>query len=443
VRTNIKESLAKIAPRTRLLYLLAILALVTTHCVPRSANDESRIATVQSLVESGSLIIDKTPFIATRDKVFINGHFYSDKPPVPSVLGAAVYLPLYHLGFGLHEKASVPYYLVTLLTVKLFWLLGSVAFFCALGFTGLDAERRFLASVSLAFGSLYFSWSTVFNSHELAAAFLGIGFYFLLKARFSAQVNINLGIAAFFLSLASTADIPTGVFYALFLAYVVRDARLRHGTVWYVLPLLVTLLPALALTYSIHHSILPVQIIRSYFQYPGSPWIKSGGLSGMEINTTKFSLKYGLLVFMGPKGFLIYNPILWIALWGLLRTIRQRGLFFYEAIVVGAGSVILALYYVLFTTNYGGWSYSIRWFVPVLPLLFFFLYPYFAAYDERRARYFRVLLGAAVVIALVGALNPWSDASWSAAPFIANVKQLSTGLASRVAAHCWTTGHCT
>jgi len=441
VRINIKESLARIAPQTRLLYLLAILALVTTHCSPGSANDESRIATVQSLVESGSLIIDKTPFSTTRDKVFINGHFYSDKPPVPSVLGAAVYLPLYHLGFGLHRNASVPYYLVTLLTVKLFWLLGSIALFCALGFTGLDAEKRFIASVSLAFGSLYFSWSTTFNSHELAAAFLIIGFYFLLKARFNAQVNINLGIAGFFLSLASTADIPTGVFYPLFLAYVLRDARLRHSAVWYVLPLLVTLLPALAITYSIHHSILPVQIVRSYFQYPGSPWIKSGGLSGMGINSAQFSLKYGLLAFVGPKGFLIYNPILWVALWGLVRTIRQKDPFFYEAIVVGAGCVILGLYYVLFTIDYSGWSYSIRWFVPVLPLLFFFLYPYFGAYDERRARNFRMLLGAAVVIAVVGALNPWSDGSLSAAPFIANLKQLSIDLGSQ--AHCWSTGQCT
>jgi hypothetical protein len=443
VRINIRESLTKIAPQTRLLFLLAILALVTTHCSPGSANDESRIATVQSLAESGSLVIDKTSFSTTRDKVFITGHFYSDKPPMPSLLGAAVYLPLYHLGFGLHENASVPYYLVTLLTVKLFWLLGSVAFFCALGFTGLDAEKRFLASVSLAFGSLYFSWSTTYNSHELAAASLIIGFFFLLKARFSAQVNINLGIAAFFLSLASTADIPTGVFYALFLVYVLHDARLRHGAVWYVLPLLLTLLPALAMTYSIHHSILPVQIVRSYFQYPGSPWIESGDLSGMQINSILFSLKYGLLVLVGPKGFLIYNPILWIALWGLVRTLRHRGPFFYEAIIVAAGSIILALYYVLYTTNYSGWSYSIRWFVPLLPVLFFFLYPYFEAYDEKRVRNFRVLLGAAVVIALVGALNPWSDGSLSAAPFIANLKQLSTGLGSRVAAFCWTTGRCT
>lgn len=402
--------------------------LATTHSAPGSWNDQSRIATVQSLVESGSFIIDKSVFRTTGDKVFINGHFYSDKPPVPSVLGAAVYLPLYHLGLVLQRDSSASYYLVTLLTVKLFWLLGSIAFFHALRFTGLESRKCFLASVALALGSLYFSWSTTFNSHELAASFLSIGFYFFLKARFSANVNLNLGSAAFFLALASTADVPTGVFYALFLLYVWRDARLRSGVVFYLLPLLVTVLPALAMTYSIHHSIVPVQIVKSYFDYPGSPWIGSDELSGTHSNGALFVLRYAPRLFIGPRGFLLYNPIAWVALWGLVRAIRQRGLFYNEAIVIGAGSGMLVLYYVLFTSGYGGWSYSIRWFVPLLPLIFFFLYPYFERYDEKRPGRFRALLGVAVAIALVGALEPWSDGSLSAVPFIANIKELSANL---------------
>jgi hypothetical protein len=412
-----------------LLYLLVLLLLAMTHSAPGSWNDESRIATVQSLVESRSFIIDKSVFSTTGDKVFINGHFYSDKPPMPSALGAAIYLPLYEFGLNLHRDSSVPYYIVTLLTAKLFWLLGSIAFFLALGFTALDAKMRFLASVALAVGSLYFSWSTTFNGHELAASFLAIGFYFLLKARFTANINLNLSGAAFFLALASTADVPTGVFYALFLLYVLHDARLRPAVAYYLLPLLVTVVPALAMTYSIHHSIVPVQIVKAYFDYPGSPWIGSNDLSGMRTNSLWFILRYGLLVLIGPKGFLIYNPILWVALWGLVQSLRRKGLFFREAIVIASGTGLLALYYIFFTDNYGGWSYSIRWFVPLLPLLFFFLFPYLEAYDLKRAARFRVLLGAAVVIAFVGALDPWSDGSLSRAPFIANIEELATSIA--------------
>jgi hypothetical protein len=421
---------AKTPPLASLVYLLAVLALITTHPYVGSWNDASRIATVQSLVESRSFVIDRTAFVGTGDKVSINDHFYSDKPPIPAVLGAAVYMPLYHCGLRLHLGSSIPYYLVTLLIVKLFSILGVVAFYLQLELAGLNAQSRLLASLALGIGSLYFTWSTTFNSHELAAAFLSLGFYFLLKARFQAPTRLNIGVTAFFLSLASTADMPTGIFYILFLPYILRDQRLRQVAVFYVLPLLVTVLPALALNYSIHHSIMPVQLFASYFQYSGSPWLNSSELSGMHINTPSFALTYGLLALVGPKGFLLYNPICAIALWGLARTIRQRGLLFHEAVVVASGSGILVLYYLLFTNNYGGWSYSIRWFVPILPLLFVFLYPFFQIYNQKRVILFRALLCLGVGIAFVGAVNPWSHGNLSEVPFMANIKEISNDLSA-------------
>ena len=75
--------------------------------------------------------------------------------------------------------------------------------------------------------------------------------------------------------------------------------------------------------------------------------------------------RQALSALVGPKGFLLYNPIIAIALWGLVRAIRDQGRFYYEAIVVAAGSSAVVLYYLMATNNYGGWSYSIRWFVPV------------------------------------------------------------------------------
>jgi len=230
------------------------------------------------------------------------------------------------------------------------------------------------------------------------------------------------------LSLAMTCDVPTGVFYAFFGIYLLRDPRLRAGVFYYLLPLLVTLLPALAITYSIHHSVVPVQIVGSYFQYPGSPWAGSDQLSGMHINNVFFALTYAFSTLLGPKGFLLYNPLLVIALWGLVRTLRTKGRFFQEGVVISAGSIVLVTYYLLFTTNYGGWSYSIRWFVPLLPLLFFFLYEYFDTYTRKRAQRFRALLIVAMVIAFVGAIDPWSHSDLSEVPFIANVKEIPYGI---------------
>ena len=421
--TDSRSKLAQSPPRTRLLILLVLIALGATHCAPMTWNDESRMATVQSLVESGSFVIDQTDFARTGDKVFINGHFYSDKPPMPAVLGAAVYFPLYHLGLRLHEGPSLPYFLITLLTVSLFWILGTLAFFASLRFTGMDPERRLLAALALGFGSIYFSWSTTFNNHELAAGFLGIGFFFLLRARYEAHVRRDLAIAGFFLSLAATADVPTGFFYLALALPVMRNPLLRKNAAFYLAPLLLSVAPYLAINYSIHHSVLPVQIFRAYFEYPGSPWIGSDELTGIRPNSFGFICSYALLTLVGPKGFLLYDPFLCVAIWGLVRAIRSRGPFASEGIAVAAGTVLLLLYYWVTSDNYAGWSYSIRWFVPLLPLLFFFLYPYFEAFSKRRENVFQALLCVSVVIATVGALNPWSPEVYSDVPFIANIKQ--------------------
>jgi hypothetical protein len=63
---------------------------------------------------------------------------------------------------------------------------------------------------------------------------------------------------------------------------IARHPLLRRNVVFYFAPLLLTVAAYLAINYSIHNSIVPVQIVRSYFEYPGSPWIGSDQLSGMR-----------------------------------------------------------------------------------------------------------------------------------------------------------------
>jgi predicted nucleic-acid-binding protein len=70
-----------------------LLTKVHTH----SWQEESRMATVQTLVEQGTFIIDHTEFNRTGDKVFLNEHFYSDKTPLLSVAAAGAYSILHDL----------------------------------------------------------------------------------------------------------------------------------------------------------------------------------------------------------------------------------------------------------------------------------------------------------------------------------------------------------
>jgi hypothetical protein len=73
------------------------------------ANDLSRWNTVYALNNSGSYAIDGFPMGATKDHVLRvvagESHFYSSKPAVMATWVAAVYQPLFRLGWPLDARS--------------------------------------------------------------------------------------------------------------------------------------------------------------------------------------------------------------------------------------------------------------------------------------------------------------------------------------------------
>ena len=57
---------------------------------PRSWNDGSRLATVHCLIDFHTLSIDGSQY-STFDKIYVAGHYYSDKSPLPALPMAAMY----------------------------------------------------------------------------------------------------------------------------------------------------------------------------------------------------------------------------------------------------------------------------------------------------------------------------------------------------------------
>jgi hypothetical protein len=406
------------------IFAFALIAMLLITPKARSWNDASRMATIQSLVEKQTFVIDDSAFVDTSDKIYINGHYYSDKPAMTSIMGALIYLPLFHFGIELDQGWNLAYYLITLFTVKIFWLLGLLAFYFTLGFSKINDRNRLWVTFALGIASLHLTWSSTLNNHSLAASLLIIGFYFLLKSSRSVSIKRDLFLAGFFMSFAGTVDVPTVAFYVGFLLYILIDTNLRGKSIFYLLPLMLTVLPALSVNYYISGSLIPVQIKRVYFDYPGSPWISSNVLSGIQVNQGVFLLVYSFTSLLGPRGFLLYNPLLLIALPCLIREIRKGQPFRREALVIVSVSLIIVSYYLLFTNDYGGRSYSIRWFVPLLPLLFFFIHPFFEVFTLKRRRIFMTLFSISTVIACIGMINPWSNNSLSEIPLLSNIKAL-------------------
>src|SRR5262249_53593481 len=69
----------------------ALVALLSARDYAGGGDDVSRRAPADNLVDHHTLAIDDSAFLNTGDKLYIRGHYYSDKSPVPALLMAGLY----------------------------------------------------------------------------------------------------------------------------------------------------------------------------------------------------------------------------------------------------------------------------------------------------------------------------------------------------------------
>ena len=408
----------------RLTLLLILVSVITINPRINGWNEASRMALTQSLVEEHSFIIDESVFVNGGDKVFINGHFYSDKPAIPSMLAAIVYASLNTLGLNLDYGWNLSYYLIILFTIKAFWIASILAFRGALRFTPIQEDKAPLILLVYTFASLAFTWSSSFNNHSLAGSSLMIAFYFYLKGKHE-DLNQPLLWSGLFFGLAASMDMPTSIFLLGFGLLVIYKWRLTTPTLLFSAGAFIPLAIHLTVNYSIGGTLLPLQINPEFFVFEGSVWTESSALSGVSINSPLFTLQYALMSLFGYKGFVWYNPLLLILTPLLISNIHRGKFLQLETLVILVSSVILMSYYFLFSSNYGGWSYSIRWFVPVLPLVFFYLFDLESLKNRPWVKtILPILIVCSVSIAVIGLVNPWSNQDIHVIPIIANLKQL-------------------
>ncbi|MEM4367886.1 MAG: hypothetical protein QXO21_02565, partial [Candidatus Anstonellales archaeon] len=87
---------------------------------PHSWNDSSRLALVQSLIEYKKFNIDDSIYNIGDDRAYINGKYYSDKPPGTSFFGSIIYFILYNfLNLSFSKNESLVYFLITAFSVSL------------------------------------------------------------------------------------------------------------------------------------------------------------------------------------------------------------------------------------------------------------------------------------------------------------------------------------
>jgi hypothetical protein len=386
---------------------LAATAVAVVSALPYAGgwNDGAWLAPVETLIDYGTLVIDQSIYVdpsradpsaptpypsdhrqvmtrGTLDKLWIDGHYYSARPPVPALLLAAGYAALQRAtGLTARQHPDRFAYAMTLLSTGVPYL---VTVLCVDGMACrvLASARLALAlTASLALATITLSYTRQVNSHLLLlslAAALMLGLLRLADHginRMSLALPAALGTVAGF---AYTVDLGAGPLLLLTVTPVVAHRVRGTGRGRRLAGFLLASLPWIALhhvmNYCIAGTLLPASAVADYVRWPGSPFTETNLTGAFVHHDFRRFVVYSLSMLVGKRGFLLHNPVLLLAATGgLALTIRKDLAERPELLFAVAWSMGTWLLYALGSNNYAGASASIRWFLPLLAPGFFAL----------------------------------------------------------------------
>lgn len=397
-----------------------------------SVNDLSRWATIYSLVERGTYDIDETPWPPTIDRVRIDGHFYSSKPPLLPTLLAAEYYVLKKASFGRLSFASSPEVTIRVLivTVNLVpFLVFLVLYSKLLHELTTDPWARAYSLCAAALGTYLTSFCVTLNNHTVAAFSALFALYALYRIwcnRLSSPRYFAL--AGFFAAFTAVNELPAAAFLALAgIALLWKAPRLT----------LVVFVPFALLPVAAHFTtnylavgtLAPAYADKQAYEFPGSYWKvdpNTGRLTSTRTDpaTGKTEIRknidslyepwpvYLFHMLVGHHGIFSLSPVFLLCFAGLWRAARDRAAPLRDFALASLSLTALLLVFYLFFAeqrNYGGATSGLRWLFWLIPFWLLFL-P--AGLRQTGSRAFR---GMALVFLLLSAMsvfysarNPWT-----------------------------------
>ncbi len=429
------------ADRPAAAWLLAAAAFAAAAVAARPLaggwNDGSRLATVESLLDRQTLAIDDSLFCrppaalydagtppyppdradlrnhGTLDKLFVGGHFYSDKPAVVSVLMAGAYRAL--MAVGLPGPAERPDVFCRVLTA----LTGGLAYAAAVGClwalgrrVGLPAGWRLAWLGAFAFGTVALAYTEYVNNHAMhlgvtagVCVLLARAADFAREGRTAWGSLVGVGTLT---GLGFNLDLGSGPpLVGVVLAAVGWRTR-RAGPVLVVaLAALPWVAAGLGVNYALGGGWKPVNMYPGYFTWPGSPFT-AANLTGYARRTPGDQLVYALALLFGKKGFLVHNLPLLLALAGGAAALRRPFAGRAELVALLGWCGATWLLYAVLSNNSGGACLSVRWFVPFLAPGFWLLAVVLRDQPARRPAFLALAAWGCVLGGLGVWAGPWA-----------------------------------
>ena len=377
-----------------------IFALLYSHVeVGMSGNESGRFATIQAIAEQGVFHIEKCNF-RTVDRTVRNDHVYYDKLPLLPLCLAGVYAPL-HKSFGINfvDNYHLSIYLINLLLGAVVNVLLFLWIFDLLrGIKKGKIELKFLLAMGCVGGSWIISYSTMLNNHTPAAlAVLGI---FTALMRYNKVPTLLAAfLAGFSAGIVGLLEAPCGLFFGIAALTGIffsapRDKRLLH-TASAAGAGALCLLFGMFINWYAYGTVLPL-------------YMAGSGGKGTYTPTMHSDLFYYCYhALLGDRGIFAYTPFL---LLGLLYCVKHFKYLCPSERALALGGLGFMLFYLLCTNEFGGQSYGLRYFIPVIPLLWYWGGKMVLELPDRKwkAPFLGVLIFWGVVTGLAGAYHPFS-----------------------------------
>jgi len=262
----------------------------------------------------------------------------------------------------------------------------------------------------LAFGTVFFPFSVIYNAHIVSAQLVIFSLYILNKKQTKLYHPILLGL---FVGLNATVDILSGAFFLLFISifYIFYSKKSRKEKILYCIFVSISIIFYLILNHSVTGNFIPGALQPTLFSYEGSTFSKST-LSGFYNHSSLPDLFwYAFNSLIGARGLFIYTPILLFSFLGFYYAWRNN--YDHKLIICLIFYITLSVIFsILFSSDYSGNSFGIRWYVPLIPVMVFFISFYYDRIRNKKSRVeliiFYIIVAISVIISLIGAFYPWS-----------------------------------
>ena len=402
---------AKIAALRRLFLITLCFCALLTKVTPEAS--QSRLGTIESLVERGTYRLDDSTFIHTIDKIYKDGHYYSHQPPLLSTLEAPVYWVLHLSGARFHNRGRM------LLTYSFTLLTSGVAVAATVvviaGILELASGGALLNSalpIWLVLGTWLLPYGLVANNHVVSGCLLAMLSWLLLESEWRAATRRGALAIGGVLGLLSAIEVlPLVSFLPVTVIYLMSRRRFdASGWALFALGLTAPLLAHALINFQITGDVIPAGFHTELFTFEGTGF-DAGSLTGsLKHHSLRDVSMYAWRSLFAGKGFFIFAPLCLAGLiCGLVewRWWLSRAAGVYAVLLSGTAiSVFIA---VLTTNNFGGSSVGFRHAVYLSPAFIVLLLPWLVGNaPRRRAAVTAIAVASTISMSVFAARAPWS-----------------------------------